>query len=283
MEDHFEYCAALVREADRDRYLATLFAPADERGALFALYAFNAEILRVRALAREPMPAEIRLQWWRDVILGERAGEAAANPVAAGLLATLSRHKLPAQDLIGLIEARRFDIYDEPMASVAELRTYAERSAAPIFDLAARILTRDPTSESRGIAAEAGHAQTIAEMLSLLPQHAARRQLYIPLDILRHDQARADDIFAMQATPELRAVLAELRFHARRHLTQVARSELPEKTKPAFLSLAPLWQWLLDMERPDYDPFRRPQAALWRRQWRIWRAAKSRGLTGLAR
>jgi phytoene synthase len=283
MENHFEHCAALVREADRDRYLATLFAPADERGALFALYAFNAEISRVRALAREPMPAEIRLQWWNEVILGERAGEAAANPVAAALLATLSRHRLPAEDLIGLIEARRFDIYDEPMASVAELRTYAERSAAAIFDLAARILTGSPTSECRGIAAEAGHAQTIADMLALLPQHAARHQLYIPLDILRHDQAQADDIFALHATPELRAVLVELRFHARRHLTQVARSELPQQAKPAFLSLAPLWQWLLDMERPDYDPFRPPETAPWRRQWRIWRAAKSRGLTGLMR
>jgi len=274
MEDHFEYCAALVREADRDRYLATLFAPADERGALFALYAFNAEISRVRALAREPMPAEIRLQWWHEVILGERTGEAAANPVAGALLATLSRHRLPPEELIGLIEARRFDIYDEPMASVAELRTYAQRSAAPIFDLAARILTGGPTTESTGIAAQAGHAQTIADMLALLPQHAARHQLYIPLDILRHDQARADDIFAMRATPELRAVLVELRFHARRYLTQVARSELPEKAKPAFLSLAPLWQWLLDMERPGYDPFRPQQVAPWRRQWRIWRAAK---------
>ena len=100
MDDQFEYCAALVREADRDRYLAALFAPADERGALFALYAFNAEISRVRALAHEPMPAEIRLQWWHEVILGERTGEAAANPVAAALLATLSRHGLPAEELI---------------------------------------------------------------------------------------------------------------------------------------------------------------------------------------
>jgi phytoene/squalene synthetase len=28
MPTNYEYCAALVREADRDRYLATLFAPA---------------------------------------------------------------------------------------------------------------------------------------------------------------------------------------------------------------------------------------------------------------
>ena len=89
MQTNFEHCAALVREADRDRYLATLFAPAEHRDALFALYAFNVEIARVRDLAREPMPGEIRLQWWREVLSGERDGEAAAHPVAAALRETL--------------------------------------------------------------------------------------------------------------------------------------------------------------------------------------------------
>jgi len=277
MDDQFEYCAALVREADRDRYLAALFAPADERGALFALYAFNAEISRVRALAHEPMPAEIRLQWWHEVILGERTGEAAANPVAAALLATLSRHGLPAEELISLIEARRFDVYDEPIVSLAELQSYAAKSAATIFELAAHILTGGLTSGIKGVAAEAGQAQTIADMLALLPQHAARHQLYVPLDLLRHYRAEADDVFAMRATPEVRAVLAELRLRGRRHLTHVgsAGPAIPKNAEPAFLSLAPLWQWLLDMERPGYDPFRPPPLALLRRQWRIWRAAKS--------
>ncbi|HET7912524.1 MAG TPA: squalene/phytoene synthase family protein, partial [Pseudolabrys sp.] len=51
MDKNDEYCAALVREADRDRHLATLFAPADRRGALFSLYAFDIEISRIRELA----------------------------------------------------------------------------------------------------------------------------------------------------------------------------------------------------------------------------------------
>jgi hypothetical protein len=29
------------------------------------------------------------------------------------------------------------------------------------------------------------------------------------------------------------------------------------------------------MERNDYDPFHPPLVPQWRRQWRIWRAAKS--------
>src|SRR6478735_3544477 len=140
MEDHFKYCAALVRDADRDRYLATLFAPADERGALFALYAFNAEISRVRALAREPMPAEIRLQWWPEVILGERAGEAAANPVAAAVTEVVARFDFVREPLVDLVEAHRFDVHNEPMQSTEELELYAARTAGTIFDLAVRLL-----------------------------------------------------------------------------------------------------------------------------------------------
>ena len=97
----------LVRTADKDRFLSALFAPAEHRGALFALYAFNIEVSRVREVAREPLAGEIRLQWWRDVLAGEGRGEVAANPVAAALLASLARYRLPAARLEALIEARR--------------------------------------------------------------------------------------------------------------------------------------------------------------------------------
>jgi phytoene synthase len=272
MQDHFTHCAALVREADRDRYLAALFAPAEKRDALFALYAFDAEISRVRELAREPMPGEIRMQWWREVLLGKRTGEAAANPVAAALLETLSRYSLATERLTGLIEAHRFDIYDEPMPSLAELQSYAVKTAGAIFESAARIL-----GAATDISGEAAQAQTLANVLILLPRHSARRQLYVPLDVLRHYDARPDDIFAMHATIELRAALAELRLRARRHLAQIgtARTEIPAHAWPAFLSLAPLRLLLLAMERADYDPFRPPNVAPWRRQWQLWRAARN--------
>ena len=83
---NFRHCIDLVRAHDRDRYLATLFAPEAHRDALYALYAFNVEIARVREAAREPMPGEIRLQWWREAVSGERESEAAAHPVSSALL-----------------------------------------------------------------------------------------------------------------------------------------------------------------------------------------------------
>jgi len=275
MEDHFKHCAALVRESDRDRYLATLFAPADKRDALFALYAFDTEIARVRDLAREPMPGEIRLQWWQEVVSGERAREAAANPVALALLDTQTRYDLTGDALANVIEARRFDIYNRPFSDIDDFQSYATKTAGAIFELAVRILANGNVPTIPGLATEAGLAQTIADVPARLPRHAARRQLYVPLEILRQYQAEPDDIFAMRATPEVRAALAALRLRARRHLAHVGAATVPQNIQPAFLSLAPLWQWLREMERADYDPFRPPQTALWRRQWRIWRAAKS--------
>jgi 15-cis-phytoene synthase len=272
MHDNFTHCAALVRETDRDRYLAGLFAPAERRDALFALYAFDLEIGRVRDLAREPMPGEIRLQWWREVLLGERTGEAVANPVAAALLQTLSRYNLPSGQLVELVEAHRFDIYDEPMASRAQLQSYASKTAGVIFDFAARTLGAATTMSE-----EAAQAQTLANVLKLLPRHAACRQVYVPLDVLQQYGAKLDDIVVMHATPELRAALAELRLRARRHLAHIAAAsnEIPARAWPVLLSLAPLKSWLLAMERPDYDPFRPRQAAPWWRQWLIWRAARN--------
>src|SRR5260370_24933526 len=96
--DAFAHCENLVREADKDRFLAALFAPADRRRDLLALYAFNAEVAGVQGKIREPLAGEGRLRYWHHLIA--HAGEPGANPVAFALLATLKRHALPQQLLL---------------------------------------------------------------------------------------------------------------------------------------------------------------------------------------
>ena len=87
--DSFAHCERLVRAADKDRFLATLFAPKRHRPALFALYAFNAEVARVREQVRDPVAGQVRLQWWSDMLAGTGHGDVTAHPVAAALLATI--------------------------------------------------------------------------------------------------------------------------------------------------------------------------------------------------
>jgi 15-cis-phytoene synthase len=271
MQDAFAYCAELVRANDRDRYLATLFAPAEARGALYALYAFNSEVSRVREAAREPLPGEIRLQWWSDVLRGERSGEASANPVASALLAAIGQHHIESGRLIDLIDARRFDLYDELMVSIGDLETYARQTSSALFALAAQILSG---SEALGFAEPAGIACAIVGLLRALPLHAARRQLYVPAEILDPHQVRTEDLFAGRGGPGLSAALADLRNLARQHLAAASNHivELPKAALPAFLPLALVRSSLARLQRSD--PFAPAEIAPWRRQWLIWRAAR---------
>jgi 15-cis-phytoene synthase len=270
MQDPFAYCAELVRAADRDRYLATLFAPAQYRGALHALCAFNAEIARVREAARQPLAGEIRLQWWTDVLRGERAEEASANPVASALLATVERHGLAADTLADLIEARRFDLYDEPMATVADLDEYAAKTSSAVFALAAQILTR---SAYDAATVPAGKAYAITALLRGFPIHAARRQLYVPIELLARHQIRTQDVFAGLASAHLDAALADLRTlaHDRLNAVHAHVAELPAQALPALLPVATVRPALARLKRSA--AFSPAEIAPWRRQWLIWRAA----------
>jgi phytoene synthase len=276
MADAFDHCEALVRAADKDRYLATLFAPQKYRRALYALYAFNLEVARVREAARQPIAGEIRLQWWRDALGHVGGGEAEAHPVAAALRDVVVRYRLPLQMLEALIDARAFDLYDEPMPGMVELERYAVRTAAVLIELAARILSdgRDPGIAS--LAEHAGIAYAIAGLLRALPVHAARGQLYLPADLMQRYGAQAADAFGGRATTELRAVLAELRLRARQHL-DAARPLLetaPAAVAPTLLPVALVRPALDRMERRSYRPFAPAALPQWRRQWLFWRAAR---------
>ena len=276
MPSHFEHCAALVREADRDRYLATLFAPADKRDALLALYAFNVEISRVREVAREPMPGEIRLQWWREVLSGERDGEAAAHPVAAALMAALEQHRIKPDRLSGIVDAHTFDLYDEPMASLDDLDNYGVMTQSALIDVAADMLGGGGT-DGMMLIRHAGIASTLTNVLAGLARQAARRQLYIPLEVLDRHGVDREDIFAGRASEPLKAALAELRRHARRQL-QAAGNEMadaPAAIWPALLPFALLGPTLRPMERRGYEPFDVAPLSSLKRQWLIWRASRN--------
>jgi 15-cis-phytoene synthase len=272
MQDPFEHCEQVVRETDKDRFLACLFAPTNRRGALFALYAFNSEVARVREVIREPMAGEIRLQWWRDALERPGSGEAQANPIAAALLDSVIRFRLPAQSLIALIEAREFDLYRDPMPTLATLEAYAEKTSSTLIDLAATILGTGGVDLSSAVR-HGGLAYAITGLLRAFPLHAARGQLYVPLEILERHGAKPEDVFAGRAGPGISAALAEMRRIARSHYdayAQAART-IPPAPAPAFLPLALVPLYLKRLERSAQRPFQIVEVPQWRRQWVLWR------------
>lgn len=277
MREAYAHCEALVREADKDRFLAALFAPADARPHLFALYAFNSEIARVREIVHEPLPGEIRLQWWRDALQGSGHGEVQAHPVAAALIGTIAACRLPVDPLLHLIEARSIDLYDDPMPTREALDGYCRKSASTLMELAALVLAGaddDPTIHLA--AGHAGAAWAITALLRAFPLHAARGQLYVPADMLERHGAQAADIRAGRTTSGIRAALAEMRDIAREEIAKFREvaPRLPDAVGPAFLPVALVPPLLARLEKSADRPFTMVDTAPWRRQWTLWRAAR---------
>lgn len=260
-----------LRDLDRDRYLASLLTPAKARGAIAALYAFNAEIARIRDVVREPLPGEVRLQYWRDLLQGSAHGSTEANPVAAALTDAIRTHRLPVPALIGMIEARVFDLYDDPMETTAMFEGYAGETAAALVQLASLVLDPEAAAGAATIAGHAGVAQAVAGALLLMPTHRARGQLYLPLEILsavgldRESFLAGDDRARMSAAIEAFAGLG--RDHMRKAR---AAGLLPKSLVPAYLPVALNEPVLAAAQR-------RPAAVLdgtlrppqWRRQLRM--------------
>ncbi|TBW34282.1 phytoene/squalene synthase family protein [Siculibacillus lacustris] len=277
LADAYAAAGDTVARLDKDRWLAALYAPASHRRHLHALWAFSAEIARIRDTVSDPLPGEVRARWWADMLAGRRGGEGEAHPVACCLLDTIRRFALPLDAFDRLIEARIFDLYDDPMGSTAELEAYCGDTSSALIRLGSLVLAdgRDPGGAE--VAGHAGVALALTGLLRAFPFHASRGQIFVPAEILERHRVDPATILAGRTTPGLLAALADVRARAREALAETRRlaATIPRSAVPLFLPVALVEPWLDRMDRPGYDPFRSVvELPQWRRQWRMWRAAR---------
>ena len=270
------FCTGLVRTHDFVRYASTLFVPADQRRALLALYAFNVEISRIRLQVSQPLAGEMRLQWWTDMLAGTAHGGVEGNPVAAELLLAIRDARLPVERLARLIEEHQFDLYNDPMPTMAALEGYIGDTSSVLFSLAVRI-AGEASDEIEHVARHAGLAQGIAQVMATLALDASRRQLFVPVQLLERHGGGMEEVFSGKQNPKLRAALDQLIDDGREHLKTALMllASIPSDARPAFLQLAMVWRDLEQTSRADSDPFAPRPASRLRTLWTLWRASRS--------
>lgn len=248
-------CAVELRRHDPDRLLTALFADADRREALFALYAFNLEVARTREMVSEPMLGQMRLQWWREAIEGIYVGNPRSHPVVRGLAAAIVARGLPREPFDRLIDARADDLYDRPPADLAALEAYASATSAGLNRLLLAVLGVD---DARALAAgdAVGMAWALTGLIRGAPAHAALRRVHLPADWLAEAGTDRDRFFLAPTGPEARAVLRRLAARAQEHL-ETARAEAPRVPREAraVLLLGRLTRLYLDrLQQAGFDP-----------------------------
>jgi NADH dehydrogenase [ubiquinone] 1 alpha subcomplex assembly factor 6 len=247
--------AALVRRHDRDRFQTALFAPAARREALFALYAFNYEIARVRESVREPMLGEIRLQWWREAIATAFAGgEPRRHETVEAVTKTIRSHRLSRVHFDRLIDARERDFDMEPPASLAALEDYAENSSVPLILLALEVLEAAAPAAQHA-ARDIGLAYALSGMLRALPYLARIGRAVLPADLA--PGLDLSQLGGKAAPPALREAVAAIAAVATRRLAaaRAQRREMPARALPALLPAIVAAGALRRLERAGFDPF----------------------------
>lgn len=262
-EASFAACAATVRRADPDRYFSALFAPAEARPFLFALYALNYELARIAENVRDPMLAQIRLQWWREALAEAREKTPRRHDVVEAMATAFSSFDLPPELFDQMIDARTFDISGDEFPDYVALEHYLDQTSSTLMRLAARILDAGDRFELTATHAGIGYGLTgIARSVGF---HAQRGKSFVPRAARDAAGATREDLLHSENRPALLAIIREMGARAiERHRGAHVRSG-EETPFAAFLpaALVPLYARRIRSE--SFDPLR-PEVGL---HWRL--------------
>ncbi|HAC59557.1 MAG TPA: squalene/phytoene synthase family protein [Rhodobiaceae bacterium] len=267
LSESMRICLDEVRAHDHDRFLTLLFAPAEKRPALIALYAYNLEIARVAETVTEPMMGHIRLQWWRETLDALPKGETRGHAAAVALY---EADAFPLHELSKLADARERDLSEDVFEDIGALEAYAEATSSAVMSLAAQALDKVKAEEANEAIRHAGIAYALTGLLRALPLHASQGRLMLPADILLARNVDPHDVLAGNANEELRGAIADVAGHARAHLASARAGRYDGAILPALLPASLCDRYLDLITAPDFDPFRMPvEVPAFRRQLRL--------------
>lgn len=165
-------CAGLVQRGDPDRFAVMMAAPVAARPAMAVLFAFNLEVARAPWVTKEAMIAEMRLQFWRDVLADAPQGRDRAHEVAGPLAALVRDRALPVDVLDRVVAARRHDIYSDGFDDQAALDAYLEDTGAGLMWALGRALGAAPADEA--VLRAFGFAAALVAWLRAAPELESR-------------------------------------------------------------------------------------------------------------
>lgn len=227
MNETAQYVAEFLKRHDRDRYLSTLILPEKHRDAVQALFAFSADVAAIPVRVSEPGPGEIRLQWWKDALEGVGHSGGSQNPLASALMQTIEAYELPIKQLIRLIAARRFDLYQDPMPDMPTFEGYAGETNSTLYQFAAMILCDGTLVENGDAAGHLGVAHALVGHVAALGHNAARGRIFLPWSVLSAHGLSEQSLFhgPMLATNNIAMARAGIRrISAKRLLTNASVS-----------------------------------------------------------
>lgn len=196
-----------LKKLDPEKHLSCLYLPEDVRPAAVSIYLFDAEIRRIPELISEPLPGEIRLQFWRDAIAKNTVGD--AGPIGAALLQTIADYHLPKEVFHNYLNARIFDLYNDPMPDMGTYEGYLGETDAALVHMIALCAGADRSTELADACGHAGMAIGTARLLANMCTHWANQRRYLPEELLSNENIQPSQWFS-EVTPAHTQVVRQM-------------------------------------------------------------------------
>ncbi len=200
----YRYCEGVARRRARNFYYSFLALPAPKRRAMCALYAFMREC---DDLSDGDRASPESLRQWRAHLDAALQGRLPPHPVWPAFADTVSRYRIPADCLYGMIEGVSSDLEPRSFETFEQLYRYCYLVASVVGIATIHVFGfSDPRAPL--LAERCGVAFQLTNILRDVREDALNGRIYLPREDMARFSVTPEMLRAPAAAAELRRLLA---------------------------------------------------------------------------
>lgn len=252
LDASYHHCESVARRRARNFYYSFLALPAPKRRAMCALYAFMREC---DDLSDGDRASAEGLRRWRDHLDAALQGSVPPHPVWPAFLDTVSRYRIPAECLYGMIEGVSCDLEPRSFETFEQLYRYCYLVASVVGIATIHVFGfSDPRAPL--LAERCGIAFQLTNILRDVREDALNGRVYLPREDMARFFVSPEMLAASSMSPELRNLLAFEAARARGYYeeAQPLIGMVEPDSRHALWALIEIYRRLLErIEQRDYQ------------------------------
>ena len=271
----YQECKRLNSIHGKTYYLATLLLPPAKRPHVHALYGFARyadEIVDDLASNLTLDEKAFVLKKWSNQVLSAIKSGSSNDPIAAALVDTTSRFKIPIAHFEAFLHSMNMDLTVRQYQSYEDLHEYVYGSAAVIGLQMVSVLgtiSPDAVTSANEAAEKLGIAFQLANFIRDVGEDLDRGRVYLPMTELEAHGVNRQMLEARVTTPQIKSALKEQIQRVRRlqNESTAGIKLLTPGARQCIQAASQLYCGIVDeVEKIDYQIFtKRAKTSNWRR------------------
>ena len=271
----YQECKRLNSIHGKTYYLATLLLPPAKRPHVHALYGFARyadEIVDDLASNLTLDEKTLLLKKWSNQVLSDIKSGSSNDPIAAALVDTVSRFKIPIAHFEAFLHSMNMDLTVRQYQTYEDLHEYVYGSAAVIGLQMVSVLgtiSPDAVTSANEAAEKLGIAFQLANFIRDVGEDLDRGRVYLPMTELEAHGVNRQMLEERVITPQIKSALKEQIQRVRRlqNESTAGIKLLTPGARECIQAASQLYCGIVDeVEKIDYQIFtKRAKTSNWRR------------------